>query len=264
MNRTGKLFAVAAVILILMLASISVGYAITHGQPDGDGHPYVGMVTFYVGGEYEHRCSGTLLSPTVLLTAGHCTAGMEEALVRFDPDLEGETYPLEWGYPGTPYWPDEAWTSFPNTYDVGVVVLDEPIPMDEYGTLPELGLLDSLARKKGQKDRIIRTVGYGLQEVKPFAQADRIRYTSTSMIVNMGSALEGGYGLRTSNNAGQGQGTGGACFGDSGGPIFYPEDSNQVVGIVSWGVNANCKGVDWAYRADIEETQEFVAQFLDN
>jgi hypothetical protein len=37
--------------------------AITDGAPDGQGHPYVGLLVFDVDGDPAWRCSGTLLSP---------------------------------------------------------------------------------------------------------------------------------------------------------------------------------------------------------
>ena len=66
------LLALFAVLAVLALAVSSVG-AITDGELDGDGHPHVVLLLMEVGGEPMYRCSGTLLSPTVLLTAGHCT-----------------------------------------------------------------------------------------------------------------------------------------------------------------------------------------------
>ena len=66
-------FILAATLLTLTLAASPAG-AVTDGAPDGDGHPYVGlMVAKDKDGAPLWRCSGTLLSSTVYLTAGHCT-----------------------------------------------------------------------------------------------------------------------------------------------------------------------------------------------
>jgi len=46
--------------------------ASTGGPPDGELHPSVGLLLFY-DADGRFRCSGTLVSPTVLLTAAHCT-----------------------------------------------------------------------------------------------------------------------------------------------------------------------------------------------
>lgn len=94
----------------------------------------MGLVLFYdESGEYMWRCSGTLLSPTVLLTAGHCTSGPASAQVWFDSDVTGTGYPSTGGVTGTPI-PHplyDDFATFPNTHDVGVVLLDEEV---EIGT----------------------------------------------------------------------------------------------------------------------------------
>jgi hypothetical protein len=272
-----------SVLIILMLLGLRLpAAAISDGVPDGTNHPYVGVAVFLDGeDEFLWTCSGTLLSPTVFLTAGHCTDDAASAIVWFNDDLswlppqditptrcdpEDPEDPEEICSAGSPYSHtnyDPYWSGFPNTYDVGIVELDEPIVMDEYGMLPALDLLDGLETRRGQQNRIIRTVGYGWQMVKPFFEWQPIRYTSTSKIVNLRSHLTDGYNIHTSNNPGKGQGTGGSCLGDSGGPIFYPQDSNIVVGIVSFGLNDNCKGADFAYRIDIEDAQIFINSFLD-
>ena len=46
---------------------------ITNGVPDGAAHPAVVLIVMDIAGSPAFRCSGTLLSPTVVLTAGHCT-----------------------------------------------------------------------------------------------------------------------------------------------------------------------------------------------
>jgi hypothetical protein len=277
MNK--KSTVVFILVAMLILSTFSIALAVTYGEPDEDGHPYVGLAFFYdENEEYMWRCSGTLIDPKVFVTAGHCTFGTTKAVVLFDSDLEDILYVEEgdrgyifgeYGkhkhYDGDPNaHPDyiDYWTDFPNTHDVGVVVLKNPANLTSFGTLPNLGTLDQAADKYHKKDIIIRTVGYGVQSVKPYDQSEKIRYTSTSNLVNLKSANNDGYNVQTSNNPSVVHGMGGACFGDSGGPLFYPEDSNVMVAIVSFGMNWNCKGEDWSYRADISTTQDFINSFL--
>jgi hypothetical protein len=254
--------------------------AITFGEPDGEAHPYVAQLIFYdEGGDFITPCTGTLISSTAVLTAAHCVYGAARAIVLFNADLNSVPDPtMAPSPPSCSYFsgfdcyeaedlylhPDylDSWPELPNTYDVGVVVLTLAKDMDEYGELPELGVLDQPDTQRGRQDQIFRKVGYGLQSVKPFYQIDHRRYTSTSMLVNLRSHLTDGYNLHTSNNPGRANGIGGQCFGDSGGPVFYPEDSKVVVGIVSFGLNRNCKGADFAYRTDIPVAQDFINDVL--
>jgi len=82
MKSTKKLVIAVAVMLVLALGSIGIAYAITNGQPDGDAHPYVGLLVFDdAPGHPAWRCSGSLIAPNVVLTAGHCTDGAVAARV---------------------------------------------------------------------------------------------------------------------------------------------------------------------------------------
>jgi Trypsin len=142
---------------------------------------------------------------------------------------------------------------FPNTKDVGLVILDEPIVLEEYGTLAAAGSLDALATRRGRQNITFTVSGYGLTYTNPAQTISfRERLMATSQLVNLRSALTGGFNLQTSNNPGIG---GGTCFGDSGGPVFYGGSaSNIIVGVTSFGLSANvCAGVDFAYRTDQED-----------
>ncbi len=91
-------------VLALVLPAASPAGAVTDGVADGYAHPYVGLVVFYdAAGNPTHRCTGTLLSATVFLTAGHCTEGASSAQVWFAPDATAALgYPYTGGITGTP------------------------------------------------------------------------------------------------------------------------------------------------------------------
>ena len=121
-----------------------------------------------------------------------------------------------------------------------------------YGTIADAGTLDRLASATGQggKGNIEFTVvGYGLQSVKPVESATKQRMVGTVSFVNLTSALSGGINLHYSNNPGQGHGgSGGTCFGDSGGPVLY---SGEIVAVNSFVLNNNCNGAAFGYRVDV-------------
>lgn len=240
--------------LVALLFTASPAAAITDGQPDGDAHPYVGiMVAQTADGTPLWRCSGTLIAPQLFLTAGHCTDGAEHVEIWFRSDLEPN--PAAYGYPtmgevsGTPYThPDYDPNAF-FLYDLGMVVLDEPVVMDEYGALPEQDVLDTLAGAKGKK-LTFTSVGYGLQKSFPDAAgwkdvALRTRMVSTPRLVQINTGFTGTQSLLLSNNAN----TGGTCFGDSGGPNFI-RDTNVIGGVTSFGLQSTCAGTGGVYRVD--------------
>jgi trypsin len=256
------------VIALVLMLSMALGSAvpvtaILYGGPDGNDHPYVGLVVFFdSSGQRLHRCSGTLLSATVFLTAGHCTAGTASARIWFDAALgPGSGYPDSGGVTGTPYTDpgfDDA--AIPNRRDVGVVILDTPPPgVASYGTLPALGVLDDLAARRGPNYPTFTVVGYGYQGVKPDLLTATVRYQGTTKLVNLQSALTDGFNLQISSDPGQW--SGGICFGDSGGPVLIA-GTNVVAAIDSFVKNTNCTGSGFAYRADIPDAQTFISSFL--
>lgn len=238
------------------------------GQPDGNDHPYVGFSLFYdpsVPGWF--RCSGTLLNATTFLTAGHCAFGVSsnghDTWVTFDEHVDlsafrdattlaGEIAALE---------ADDAFTrgtstpnpafgqSFPNTSDIGVVKLDGPVSLSEYGQLADEDALNDLA-----KHEVFDIVGYGLQDVKPIPLANLDRVQGQAKLVNATSGFSGGFNLHLSSNNG-GPHRGGLCFGDSGGPVL---EGDVVYGVNSFVINTNCAGSGYSYRVDLKAVRDWI------
>ena len=273
-----KLVVLLAVVLGMLATALPAG-AITGNYVEDFEHPFVGLVVFYdETGEFSHRCSGSLLTPTVFLTAGHCTDGATTARVYFqqdaganyDPDTQLD--PIS-GYPEycargtlgkTCATSDELYNygfddfaGFPDTHDVGLVILDQAIRLPEYGVLATAGSLDRLAAQQAKQEVIFTSSGYGLSESNPVhVTSFRERLMAESRLTNLGNALTDGYNLQTNGN---GSDRGGTCSGDSGGPVFYGDSSsNTIVAVTSFGQNAYCRGVDFSYRTDTQEVIDWI------
>lgn len=247
-------------------------------------HPFVGlMAALDEDGEYMWRCSGSLLADQVtFLTAGHCTDGVARVRIYFQQDA-GANYDPDLGYDPVSGYPDSCngsslcvesdnvfnygfddFATFPDTHDVGVVVLDRPFETvgDVYGHLSSVGRLDPLFNRRGLKDRTFLASGYGLSYSSPVGVVSfRSRLMGYGTLVNTVSKNNGGFNLQTNGN---GKGKGGTCSGDSGGPIFYPADTNEIVAVTSFGLNSYCRGVDFSYRVDRADVQSWIHSPTEN
>jgi hypothetical protein len=257
-------FALVAAVALVLGAAAPAG-AVTDGSLDGNDHPYVGlMVAQDADGNPLWRCSGTLISSTVFLTAGHCTESPAAHVeIWFDADVQSgipaNGYPLTGEVGGTPH----SIPSYdPNAFylhDVGLVELDAPHAMSEYGRLPGLNQLDAL---KPRRSTTFTAVGYGLQKSFPDAAswknvAQRVRMVAEPHLLQINTGFTGRGSLLLSNNAN----TGGTCFGDSGGPNFLG-DSNTIAGVTSFGLNSTCGGTGGVFRVDRSDVLAFINSYL--
>lgn len=274
-----KLLFVTLTLFAVLAGAAAPAAAITGNYVTDDEHPFVGLVVLYdESGQFSHRCSGSLITPTVFLTAGHCTDGASSARIYFTQQ-GGASYDPALGFDPVSGYPelcaagslgvtcatsDELYNygfndfaSFPNTYDAGLVVLDQPIMLSEYGSLAVANSLDSLATERGQQDVNFTASGYGLSKSSPVAVTSfRERLMGMAILTNLKNSLTDGYNLQTNGN---GAGRGGTCSGDSGGPIFHGDySSNTIVAVTSFGLNSYCRGIDFSYRTDRTEVLDWI------
>ena len=264
--------------LALGVAVAAPAAAITGGQPDGNQHPNVGLIVFYdVDGRF--RCSATLISPTVLITAAHCTSGtLGKTLVTFD-SVVAEQPPSPFPVAGNPaagytaaeitaagYYsgtaathPDYSdFTDVDNWNDVGVITLDRPVTSITPATVASRNYLDGFTQPTLNKT-IFTVVGYGTEVRKPASGPQRpepmsfplIRRNTTSPGQKLTQQI-----LQLNGNPNDIRGGGGTCFGDSGGPVFL---GTQLVAVTSYAYTANCRYLGGYQRVDIPVVQDWLA-----
>ena len=263
--RISKLLRIMAVVSALIVGLVSLlggtALAITNGQPDGDSHPYVCVVVMFdESGNFIGSASGILISPTVVLTAGHVTEEGPHAFVTFASEITpGDLSGYIYGVPYThPEYQLGARPGLPNflTHDVGVIELNTPVIMAEYGALPEEGVVDSLAAKTD-----LDLVGYGYNYRERPSQNwifYGARYYALSKLIPSKHKISDEFIKITANPA---QGKGGTSFGDSGGPVLLG-GTNVVLGLTSFVTNYNCAGVGYAARVDTADVLEWVNDWL--
>ena len=282
-SKSYLLVTIVVASIFVSLAFAGNVLAITNGQPDAGRHPYVGLAIFDAPDENGNvvptwRCSCSLLSPTVVLTAGHCTDGAVAARVWVSDRVYSfrETPPGQYpftgsdSYEGTPY----TYSSFAigagkglpgfATGDVGIIVLSEPVPTEvvsEYVSLPSENLVNTLKSKSP-----LDFVGYGVQYQIPGGGINPYnRWTGLKMrMYSFGELVSGQFIISDSfikMTANPGGGSGGTCFVDSGGPILL-RDTNTVLAVNSFGTNVNCKGVSYAFRVDTPDVLAWIDTFM--
>jgi len=262
----------AALILVLGLAfaiGAAPAAAISNGAPDGNGHPNVGALLADFSGDGtitgdEAFCSGSLISATVFLTAGHCVQflepeGIETIYVSFDPAL------LDANGPGTliaaTSWAFDPgfYSSFRAAHDIGVVIIPAAATAGITPVvLPAARALDALKAAGTLRSTLIRNVGYGYipdwKRGPARFEFDGNRNTSVSPVMSL---VKTWLKLQMNNDA---TGLGGVCFGDSGSPKFI-DGTNSIVAITTGG-DGNCRSLNYNFRLDTADARDFLAAYV--
>jgi secreted trypsin-like serine protease len=264
-----RAFLAALGVFAVTAISASPAGAITFGHRDGTLHPEVGALLADWDPDspgLDLLCSGTMISPTVFLTASHCTAdlgqdgiGPHDVWVTFAPAYDDNSTSTAGLIRGT-YHTNPLYASGgqSNTYDIAAVVLDRS-PDVTPATLPRVGLTSGLKASGAIYGKTFTAVGYGtVREVKSggyktlFYDGIR-RYALQSFL-----SLQKAWLLLDMNPS---TGSGGTCYGDSGGPHFLgATHSNLIVSVTVTG-DAVCRATDMTYRIDTPWARDFLEQF---
>jgi len=250
--------------------------AIVFGSIDAS-NTYANVGAFIVQRKSDGRispiCSGTLISPTVFLTAGHCTAYF--ATLSATEYAAGVSFdsPIPWGDltdPHTNIIPAISVITNPeynqrqsDPADLGVLILAS---QDTRGiaaaALPTLGLLDQLFVAGTLQSKRFTAVGYGVQDrlvgggLPSFQDQNPVpRMYALSTFNALGPAY-----LRLSQNTARGDG--GTCYGDSGGPNFVTVGSTLILAATTVTGDNVCRATNVDYRLDTRSARRFLGQYV--
>jgi hypothetical protein len=243
-----------------VLAPSSGPERITNGTPTGSlysnvGNLFVDANNDGVWGPGDWRCTGTLISPTVFLTAGHCYDTGVTYYVTFDPvalpappNLPASSLPSS----TTAYrHPDYQ----PPYFDLAVIILPasaiSPMPLAAEGYLTELRSEPAW----GQKTATV--VGYGLASYGQgsyVTQNDGVRRYAELKVQSLDA-----YFLILRNAAPK-AGKPGVCYGDSGGPVIV---DGYLVAVASFvGPDLGCHSYSGFFRTDIAGSLDWLSNFV--
>lgn len=249
---------VVATLAVTLVVAAPAG-AITFGTVDTTNRfPHVGAVIaeYNEPGTKEVLCSGTLISPTVFLTAGHCTAfldsiGVQDVWVTFDSSFDAASPLIHGTYHTHPLFGSGGQS---NTFDLAVIVLDSPASGIAPARMPTLNQISGMSLKQQR----FTAVGYGTVRNDKTKGPHTLSFDGMRRYADQGFRSLTKAWLNLSMNPSTG--SGGTCYGDSGGPHFLA-GTNVVVSVTVTG-DRFCRATDVTYRLDAPWARDFLAQYV--
>jgi secreted trypsin-like serine protease len=259
-----KLGSVMVALLCAAAVLAGLAQAITFGEPDGTRHPQVGALVADWNEDSpgpDQFCTGTLVDDNLFLTAAHCMVGWpedQEFWVTFEPQYDETAANPRRLHRVTDFTIHEGYGhDSADLHDLAIVELASA-PNVAPAELVEFGFFDTLSQQE-LRELTFTTVGYGLvRESKTGGPHGLIDRTDRLVAQQTFLSLEPAW---LNLNMNPSTGSGGTCFGDSGGPHFLGGmTSNLLVSITVTG-DAMCRATDKTYRLDTESAQEFLSRF---